>query len=421
MNFTRVIIALTAMFFVIGCTPEPPKLPQMKTDAGIITDNTKAISEINTILEVYIRPNFPDTYYYVKPITDATGISRSGGEIPMDITTLVREALSQIHYKIRHVEQYDQADFTHYQVEDYLNNSMRFQRKITNFTNYKRPQADFTIAGNISQFDRALQSTSDSKSISGSFGGGQGYSNVSASQGASSRLSRIGVSFNVYTPDGISVPGKFGASMDVHYAKDGFDLGFAIVGVGLGYGTEATSMHGRHLALQMMSEFSVIQIVGRTMGIPYWRACEDKKIFEVDPLVLSGWKEQYYNLCNRNLILPFMQAQCIANGINVNVNGKLDNDTLSSFIKLAQKYNVSSEKLPNLDLYMALEHNRILDTKISSKAWTSYINFRNGVSNIKYSQPQTASPSHNQTPKIRKNDPLKFSSPDYDSALEGLL
>jgi len=215
--------------------------------------------------------------------------------------------------------------------------------------------------------------------------------------------------------------------MEVHYAKDGSDIGFSIGGVGIGYGTEATAMHGRHLALQMMAEFSIVQIVGRTMGVPYWRACEDKQIFKIDKIVISDWKDQYNNLLAKNLLIPFMQSQCIANGIDINVTGILDNYTKNAFRKIIQKYDIKSTPIPSWELYLALELNRLLDTTISAKAWMAYINFRNGINPLlhadKKNNPSSRSvpskpPPKKATPKPTAPAP---SSPDYDSALEGLL
>lgn len=414
------------LFLVVlaGCTPKPPVLPPMKAKAEVTTRNTRALAELNTILQVYLPPNYEDTYYYVKPITDATGISQTG-EIPVDITTLVREAISQVYYKVHYVEQYDTSDAIHVQVETLLRQTGKLA--VPNATSL-RPTADFTIAGNISQFDRALESTSDSKSISGSFGGGQGYSNVSASNSATSRLSRLGVSFNVYHRNGVSVPGKFGASMEVHYAKDGSDIGFAIGGFGIGYGVEATAMHGRHLALQMMAEFSAAQIIGRTMGIPYWRVGSAEKIFSVDPIVIEEWRNQYHAQMREGLLVPFMQSQCIANGdVSALVTGVLDEQTLAAFERHAEKHGLGNRQYPSWELYLSLESNRLLDTNVSAKAWNAYLAFKQGRTPL----PATAVPPVKPVEKVpsrpavsRENVPAPSegrSQRNYDADLENLF
>ena len=197
------------------------------------TTYTSALADLNTVLEVYLPPDYQDTYFYVKPISDATGISQTG-EIPMDITSLVRDAVAQVYYKVRYVEQYDQTDIIQIQAELLKLQTNKLQGLAAKPA--QRPPVDFTITGRISQFDRNLESQSDKARAMANVGTGLSRTDASASGEMSSRLSRLSVSFSVFNPSGISIPGKFGASMEVMYAKNGMDFGFAIFGNGLGFG-----------------------------------------------------------------------------------------------------------------------------------------------------------------------------------------
>ena len=208
-------------------------------------------------------------------------------------------------------------------------------------------------------------------------GTGLSRTDASASGEMSSRLSRLSVSFSVFNPSGISIPGKFGASMEVMYAKNGMDFGFAIFGNGLGFGSEATAMHGRHLALQMLAEFSVVQIIGRALNVPYWRVGEQHKIYAPDNLVLNEWRQQYQAM--GPLLIPYMQAACIACGdSSVAVTGQLDSATRAAFERFAKKYGVRSRTWPSFELFKALELNRLLDRNVSSAAWAAYAAYKAG-------------------------------------------
>ncbi len=358
-----------------ACSVTKPKLEPMKAEAPVQTLYTDALSDMNTVLETYLSPNYSDTYFAVKPVVDATGLSATG-EIPIDITALVRDALSQVHYKVRHVESYDGNDQVQLQVELLKMQMQKLQGMKINPA--QRPAVDFTIVGRISQFDRNLESTSDKYRAMAAFGGGYARTDLNASAEKTSRLSRLAVSFSVFDPSGISLPGKFGSSMEVMYAKNGIDLGFAVYGNGLGYGTEATAMHGRHQALQMMTEFSVVQIIGRALNVPYWRVGASQNIFTRDQLVLDEWFKEYQGM--GALLVAFMQAQCIANGDHsVAVTGQLDNATLASFNRFASKYGVRNRSYPNFELYCALEENRILSRAAAMTAWGAYEGFKRGA------------------------------------------
>ena len=103
-----------------GCiNAEAPVLPSMEVSKPSQSIYTSALQELDTILQCYYPPDTSVVYYYVKPINDATGLSGTG-EIPGSITTMVRDAISQISYKVRYVEQYDASDFNHLQVEQLL-------------------------------------------------------------------------------------------------------------------------------------------------------------------------------------------------------------------------------------------------------------------------------------------------------------
>ena len=414
---------------MFGCTPQPPKLEEMQPTSKSNSRYESALQDMNTLLEVYLPPDYGTRFYHIKSIRDTTGVSRTT-EIPPDITPLVRDALSQIHYKVRHIEQYSQEDLTQLNVENAMSGLQRV--KVIPNTGV-RTSPHYTIAGSISQFDRNLSSTSASKSIRGSVGGGTGQADVSASSQNAASISRLGVSFSVYDRHGVSCPGKFGATVDVAFAKNGMDLGFAIYGAGIGFGTEATAMHGRHQALQMLAELSIIQIIGRTMTIPYWRVGADANIFDVDPLVVDAMKQEFLGIINDGMIIPFTQMQCIANGDTaVSVTGRLDNVTLESLGKFADKYGVKDRSFPNFELYKALDINRVLDTSISSRAWASYKAFKSGVIPVAtpkatpaQQKPARTSSSAPSKPNTKKTSPKPAapapSSPDYDSALEGLL
>lgn len=419
---TIAMATLCATTLLSGCMPEAPKLPEMEVKESIRTSYSSALQELNTVLEVYLPPEYPDTFYYVKPIMDDTGISNTG-EIPLGITTLVRDAIAQVYHKIRYVEQYDASDQQHLSVESMLMSSSKVKLAVKPAI---RPTANFTIAGSISQFDRNLQSTSGKASAMANFGGGSGQTNLNASAQKSGNVSRLGVSFNVYTPDGVSVPGKFGASVELAYAKNSTDLGFAIFGNGLGFGAEATAMHGRHLALQMMSELCTVQIIGRTMTIPYWRVGAGHNIFKEDPLVIKEWKGQYNSIVNEGLILPFMQSQCIACGDDsVFVNGVMDEATQRAFQNFANKFGIAGD-FPSFELYKALELNRLLDTAVAARAWSAYNAYKKciaaPVAQPAAAKPKSAAPAQSravESAPAESNEDTSVES--FTKALEGLL
>ncbi|MBQ7607347.1 MAG: hypothetical protein IJU76_05195 [Desulfovibrionaceae bacterium] len=396
-----------AIILFQGCKAVVPKLDPMKAEAPVYTAYTDALSDLNLVLETYLPPDYPETYFYVKPVKDATGLSATG-EIPVDITALVRDAVSQVYYKVRHVERYDETDVVQIQAELLKLQTQKLQGIAAKPA--ERPAIDYTIVGRISQFDRNLESTSDKARAMANFGQGLSRTDISASAESASRLSRLAVSFSVFNPSGVSLPGKFGASMEVQYAKNGMDIGFAIFGNGLGFGAEATAMHGRHLALQMMTEFSVVQIIGRALNVPYWRVGASRKIFTPDKMVLEDWRNQYASM--GPLLIAYMQSQCIANGdTSVMVSGQLDSATQTALTNFASKYGVKNRSLPNFELFRALEEHRLLDRSTAKAAWAAYAAYKGGARPtpvaIPQSRPSSPAPAKRQAQQPHQPQPRR--------------
>lgn len=425
--FFRVLLGLlcvTGICVLAGCKAAVPKLDPMKAEAPVSTAYTNALSDLNTILETYLPPEYPDTFFYVKPVVDSTGLSATG-EIPLDITALVRDAVSQVYYKVRHVERYDETDIMQIQAELLKLQTQKLQGVAVKPA--ERPAVDYTIVGRIAQFDRNLESQSDKARAMGNIGQGLSRTDMSASAETASRLSRLSVSFSVFNPSGISLPGKFGASMEVQYAKNGFDIGFAIFGNGLGFGAEATAMHGRHLALQMMTEFSVVQIIGRALNVPYWRVGESRKIFVPDKMVLADWRKQYADM--GPMLIPYMQSQLIACGeTSVLVTGQLDDQTRDALDRCADKFGVKNRIYPNFEMFKALGMNRLLDRGTASSAWAAYAAYKRGSRPTAAPTASTPSPGRrpqhepvtNDIPRPAPARPVT-PAPDLTQPLEGLL
>ena len=171
-------IFLSLSFLLAACKATVPTLPEMRAQKPVETTYTSALADLNTVLEVYLPPDYQDTYFYVKPISDATGISQTG-EIPMDITSLVRDAVAQVYYKVRYVEQYDQTDIIQIQAELLKLQTNKLQGLAAKPA--QRPPVDFTITGRISQFDRNLESQSDKARAMANVGTGLSRTDASAS------------------------------------------------------------------------------------------------------------------------------------------------------------------------------------------------------------------------------------------------
>ena len=375
--------AIISCLFVSGCVqPGPPKLPDTQPEVANKWNTTKysrALSDMNILLDVYLPPEQNAIFYYIKPIYDKTNISSTGGEIPNDMGDIVRASFGDIHNKIRILEQYT--------ADDQAQVLVAREKGIYTSEQAVRPNPDFIISGSISIFDRGLESVSRTPKM---MGNSLGAVDVDASTQKEMTKSHLGVILLVSNREGVSFPGRFGGEMDVWNGKDGVDVGFAIKGIGFGYAAQGVAIQGRHQALQLISDLSAVQIVGRTLSLPYWRVplnqtTASSKIYDEDEIVYRDWQVLDYlpKLADGSLISS-MQAACIANGDDsVRVNGHADDPVFQNALaRFADKYQVREQvnrqygQYPSFELYKALELNRILDRNRAALAWNALSAFQ---------------------------------------------
>ena len=406
--------------------PPPPTLPETRPQAASNRDNgtifTHALNDLNLLLDVYLPPEQPDILYYIKPIKDKTYIAQTtGGEIPGDMGDMVRAAFGDVQNKIRILDQYSDDDLVQVQVQGQKGEAMHatLQEDV-------RPKPDFIVSGSISIFDRSLESTSGKGNLMGEIG----VVNADASVGKSLTKSHLGVILLVSRPSGVSVPGRFGAEMDVWNGKNSADIGFAIQGIGFGYAAEGVAIQGRHQALKMIADLSVVQIVGRTLALPYWRIplsqASATKIYDEDDIVYKNWMDERYNgPLRRGNLIPYAQSLCIANGDDsVQVNGRGDDPAFqASLARFAEQYHVTERtnrqypQYPSFALCKALEVNRILDRSRAARSWNAFIAFITGRTQGRLqteeqsppAQPVAAPspPSPNSVRERKQNNPVQ--------------
>lgn len=417
---------MVCCFLVSGCKqPAVPVLPDASPTVVSDTQTVymRALQDMGLLLDVYYPPLNEPIYYYVKPIHDATNLSATG-EIPADIGDLVRSAFGDIHDKIRVLD--------HITGEDVQQTALAAGNATV---------ATYIIGGSISQYDRALESTSSSPSVMGSFGRGHGAVDFNGSMKDSKGKSHIGVTLRLLDSKGVSLPGRFGGEMDLWHGQEGFDIGFAIVGIGFGYACESTAVQGRHQALRLISDLSVVQIVGRSLALPYWRTPVEQsrygKIYDEDHQVLRAWEKDYKAEVAALVsgapsplgmpIIASMQAACIANGDNsVTVNNNpMDPAFRAAIERFAERYDVKQvflqnyPQIPSFEMYKALELNRILDVRVAEDAWSAFGYWMQHGSAPAKPKPATVKAAQTSSPSgASKSSKTKQASPDYDKMFE---
>jgi hypothetical protein len=334
---------------LVACASFDPRQPQAdlkETKAYTrITTYTQALRDLGLMTEIYGTPALK---IQSNPIGDNTGSSAAtGAEIPRDITEIMKSSLNAIGGKVTFIP-YDPSFIQNQAATGY-----------SNFSNKVIP--DVILTGGITEFDRGLETRGSNTDVSAGyeFGGvPENFSlpgkalDVRYGQGSKSGLARITLDFNLL--DFQSMTGISGMnttnSMEVHKAVSERELGVSLFGQSFGGKGSVKKVQGRHAAVRLLVELSMIQLVGKHLRIPYWRLLGDDA--RPDRYVLDQIVDYYRCLSDAETISN-VQEWLRLYGYEVEVTAKMDEATQNALAMMKKPIDpkrISFETF--LDIYL---------------------------------------------------------------------
>ncbi len=294
--------------------------------------------------------------FSVPGVRDDTGASaHSGGEIQDDITEMLKSALNQIGGKVRPVS-YDPG---------YINNMAA-----VGASKMVQTVPDYIIEGGITEFDRSLM-TSGSGISAGATGtvSGQDIGGDVNSQDKSSS-SNITIDLNLVNGRNLTMMPRMNAinSIKVHKGISEFEIGIQILSASLGYSDSIKKIQGRHAAIRLLVELGILELVGKSMVLPYWKCLPegqpDEQFLEtLKEFYQYEWpiKEKHYQVQRLLKAYGFKQ---------IKLTGTLTQADHDAVKLIAQAYNFTATAF-NSNLFITLFVNVPVlgeKTKISSEA-----------------------------------------------------
>lgn len=367
-TYVNTIIGLALMVSFFGCAATkidekdvafPKQAPSTK-----MTSYTKALRDLGLMTEVY---DSAELRIQSNPIGDQTGSSGStGGEIPRDITEMIKSALNSIGGQVVYIP-YDPAFIQNQMTTGYSD----FQNKII---------PEVVITGGITEFDRGLRTEGDGTSAGASidivsapkiasagFGSSVGgnYDNIEKSG-----LSRITLDFNLInfaTMSGVSRMNTVN-TIEVHKRMKDKSLGINILGISFGSKGTLKRVQGRHHAVRTLVEISMIQMIGRYLTLPYWRLLDKNAL--IDDVVKKSFLKSYYTWPTQTRNYAAQQWLYI-HGYDVYESGNMDSKTKIALRKFDPNFNGMVTANIAWKLYSSLP--------LSEKAYSRRIKLKNGA------------------------------------------
>lgn len=348
-------VTLLLSFFLASCASDPRKVDveiKEKPPEAKVTSYTQALNDLGLMTEIYATGPLK---IQSNPIGDNTGTSAAtGGEVPRDITEIMKSSLNSIGGSVVYIP-YDPA---------FIQNQMA--TGYSAFGNKTIP--DVILSGGITEFDRGLvtRSTNTDASADVEISGlpnSLPSKDVGARYGDSSKegLSRITLDFNLLDFQTMAGIPKMNTvnSMEVQKALAGKELAVSLFGQTFGVKGNIKKVQGRHAAVRLLVELSMIQIIGKHLVVPYWRLLGDGA--NPDKVVVDAISKYYYNLNDAEAIAA-AQGWLYLYGYDVRQTGVLDAATQNALQQADNSFKPGGRKI-ELDTFLNVYANIPIDQK----------------------------------------------------------
>ncbi len=297
-----------------------------------ITSYTQSLADLGLMSEIY------DTglmKVQSQDIADETGTSATtGGEIQRNITEIMKSTLNYIGGNVVFIE-YDPAYIQNQMVSGYSN----FDNKVV---------PDVVITGGITEFDRGLETRGSGMNADAEadFGGMPDWlpsKTAGVSYGDTGKTGRARITLDFNLKDFQTLAGiprmTTTNSMEVWKGMKEEEFGITLFGPTFGLKGTIKKVQGRHEAVRLLVQVSMIQMIGKYLALPYWRLMGDDS--NPDQAVLDSISASYYGMGEGDRV-GAVQQWLILHGYDVPISGELDGETLRALSSFAPGFNGSS-------------------------------------------------------------------------------
>ncbi len=311
----------------------PESMPEAKATAF-----EKAIREMGIMSAIYTDVPLR---IMANDIRDNTGTSApTSGEIPNDITNMVKSTLNAFGGNIVFIP-YDPG---------LMSNNMNLG--YSQFENKIIP--DVIVDGGITEFDRGLETRGDSTNASVSGTVNNNLIGLEYEDANKASLARVTLDFNLINFQTFSGIPQMQAvnTIKLHKAVKENSIGFTILSSTFGLQGTVKKIQGRHAAIRLLVQLSMMQVIGKYQDLPYWRLLPGS---ERDINVINRVEDRFHQMPAK-VKNGWFQIILALNGYPVQVTGVMDRATLKAKNRVIAKYKLASNS-SNVQVFLAAYEN----------------------------------------------------------------
>jgi hypothetical protein len=209
------------------------------------------------------------------------------------------------------------------------------------------------INGGITQFDKGIISENNNFDIDGEFGDGRGDTDVRFDNDKSDDLSSIALDLSIFKYkdrtylSGVATQNK----IEIHRKRKKNRFGMFLNGSGIGYSKYSTLQQSKDEALRILTEYSLIQLLGQLYEVPYWRCVIPN--MEPDEEIINKKVNHFIN--SKEPMKIKMVEQLIGfYGYKATIDGKITKLELNALSVISKKYAFKTKKIIAPSFYKEL-------------------------------------------------------------------
>jgi hypothetical protein len=334
-----ILTTLIVSIFLSGCIKNPKFTKNEQNIPKPFNNKTyfsKAFRNVNNLIKKFNMP------IYKIQIKNIDNLSSSKGAMPSDSSLFLKTPIILNLDKINLIAY--QPIFNAYETKT---------MGVTYFTEVKKNLPQLVINGAVTQFDKGIISKSENKDFDLEFGGGNWESDGRFSTDNSDSFSQIALDLNIFRYSDRSFVSGVATSnkIEIHRKRKKNRFGFFLNGSGIGYSKYATLQQSKDEALRILSEYSLIQLLGRLYSIPYWRCTTPE--MEVDEYVMREIISKF-NSSKDDMKIKLIENLVNIYGHKIPIDGKISKHDIETISKIAKKYNFKAKKIFTEDFYREL-------------------------------------------------------------------
>ena len=321
MQLRPLFLMLLALMFLLttSCAPRLTKKEQFIKEHPKpykrITDYSDALKKLGAMIDVYGVIEQDALVIQAKPVTNRSACKN----LPMDITDMIESAVNKIGGKVR-CALYEPA---------YIIGEVQ-----TGSTTIGRTLPELVIDGAITECDENLDTKSHGVDADIMLDGAP-KADIGGGYQKSLTYSRLAVDlhFMEYATQMLIPDKQTSMAVEVWNLQKSYNFGFQINGSGLGIDGQRKVVQGKHDAIRILVELSVLQLVGKYLELPYWRCLKGA---DEDSDVIGMLNQQFSQALPEKRV-SVIQTLLLRHGYRLSASGQMDSATVNAIKEVAAK------------------------------------------------------------------------------------